>query len=221
MFPPGTLGFKEPVLSPSGDRVAYPRRTGAEQYIWISSLAGGPRERLTNGTGYEDMGAWSPDGTRIAFLRGGDGEGLGAMIAKTSGEATAVKIAAGTGAALPEWSPTDEWVAVKEFDSWRLVSPDGRESRSLGPLPTLHLTFSRDGRTLYGVRNEGDHHFLFSMPVAGGPMKTIGEIPRELAPRMMFNIGMRFSVAPDGKSLLYSTVSNKMSLWMLEGFEKP
>lgn len=91
----------------------------------------------------------------------------------------------------------------------------------MGQMQTRHLTFTRDGKTVYGIRNTGGHHVLFSMAVAGGPMKAIGEIPNEFAPHNYFGIGIRFSVAPDGKSLLYSTFSSKTSLWMLEGFEQP
>jgi TolB protein len=220
MLPAGTAALKEPALSPAGDRVAYGRWTPAEQFIWISSLGGGPPVRLTNGTSYEDMGTWSPDGSQIVYLKGGDGEGLGVMVAKTSGQATPVKLATGTGA-LPEWSPTGEWLAIRDPQGWELISPDGSKSRRLGQIATLHLTFSRDGRTLYGVRTEGDRQVLFSMPVDGGTMKTIGEIPREFAPRIFFPLGIRFSVAPDGKSLLFSTISSKASLWMLEGFNTP
>jgi hypothetical protein len=140
------------------------------------------------------------------------------MMAKTSGQATPVKISAGTGA-LPEWSPTGGWIAVKDPAGWHLVSADGGQNRFLGQISSSYLTFSRDGQTLYGVRSEDDRQLLFSIPAGGGPKKTIGEIPRELAPRMLFNIGMRYSVSPDGKSLLYSTVSTKTSLWMLEGFD--
>jgi len=52
-------------------------------------------------------------------------------------------------------------------------------------------------------------------------MKTIGDAGSEFAPRSYLNPGIRFSVSPDGQSILYPTSSTKTGLWMLEGFEKP
>ena len=104
---------------------------------------------------------------------------------------------------------------------WALISPDGKEKRDLGKIDTPHLTFSRDGKTLYGIRAEGEHQHLFSLTIAGGQMKTIGDVGSEFAPRSYLNPGVRFSVSPDGGSILYPTFSTKTGLWMLEGFEKP
>ncbi len=74
---------------------------------------------------------------------------------------------------------------------------------------------------LYGIRAEGEHQYLFSLAIATGQMKTIGDVGSEFAPRSYLNPGIRFSVSPDGGSILYPTASTKRGLWMLEGFEKP
>jgi hypothetical protein len=36
----------------------------------------------------------------------------------------------------------------------------------------------------------------------------------------MGNRGIRLSISPDGKSLVYATRNVKLNLWMLEGFPK-
>ena len=105
--------------------------------------------------------------------------------------------------------------------TWALISPDGKDKRDLGKIATQHLTFSKDGKTLYGIRAEGDHQYLFSLTIATGQMKTIGDVGSEFAPRSYMNPGVRFSVSPDGQSILYPTFSTKTGLWMLEAFAQP
>ena len=52
-------------------------------------------------------------------------------------------------------------------------------------------------------------------------MKAMGEVGCEFAARSYENPGARFSVSPDGESILYPTFSSKTGLWMLEGFAQP
>lgn len=224
-FSPGTGSrFVNPSLSPDGGRLAVTRILPAGQpAIWIASVAGGTPARLTNDSALEYMAAWSPDGARIVYLREKEGA-ASVMIAKTSGEATPVELARITSLffRLPDWSPTGEWIAYPSAPgSWSLISPDGKEKRELGKIDTPHLAFSTDGKTLYGIRAEGERQYLFSLTIATGQMKTIGDVGSEFAPRSYMNPGIRFSLSPDGGSILYPTASVKTGLWMLEGFEQP
>ena len=41
----------------------------------------------------------------------------------------------------------------------------------------------------------------------------------EFYPASFMDPAVRLSLSPDGKSILFSSVSQKRSLWMLEGFE--
>ena len=59
------------------------------------------------------------------------------------------------------------------------------------------------------------------MTIATGQMKTIGDVGSEFAPRSYLFPVIRFSVSPDGQSVLYPTFSTKTGMWMLEGFEQP
>jgi Tol biopolymer transport system component len=220
-FPPGATNlFMDPVLSPAEDRLAYAHGgIGAVSDIWISSVAGGPPVRLTNATGPERVGAWSPDGSRFVYNSASDGR-RSLMISKTSGQATPVELRPGVLGAISDWSPTGEWITFRDRSGWNLISPDGNSTRALGKINTPNLVFSKDGQMLYGIRGESDHQYLFSLTL-DGRMKTIGDVGAEFAPRSYLTLDIRFSIAPDGKSLLYPTWSTKTSLWMLEGFEKP
>ncbi|GAA3950604.1 serine hydrolase [Actinoplanes auranticolor] len=66
----------EPALAPDGAHVAYVLRTqdaAADRTVtelWVVPTAGGSARRLTAGPA-DTTPVWSPDGTRLAFLRGG------------------------------------------------------------------------------------------------------------------------------------------------------
>jgi serine/threonine protein kinase len=214
--------FMNPALSPDGSRLAVMRipSKGVNQ-IWIASAAGGTPVRLTNDSGIESMAAWSPDSARIVYRQLKEGTNS-VMIAKTSGQATPTELVRDAANPIPDWSPTAEWIVYSSAAGvWSLISPDGKDKRDLGKIATQHLTFSKDGKTLYGIRAEGEHQYLFSWNIASGQMKTIGDVGSEFAPRSYLNPGIRFSVSPDGESVLYPTYSVKTGLWMLEGFDQP
>jgi len=79
--------------------------------------------------------------------------------------------------------------------------------------------FSTDGRQLYGIRRDGDRNPLFSLDVTSGAEKVLGDLGREFAPASSFSPAIRFSMAPDGKSFVYSVATRHSNLWMFEGFQ--
>jgi hypothetical protein len=79
--------------------------------------------------------------------------------------------------------------------------------------------FSGDGKLLYGIRAVGDRNELFSIDIATGAEKVLGNLGKDFRPSSYLNPGIRFSLAPDGKSFVYGVAKSKSNLWMLEGFE--
>jgi Tol biopolymer transport system component len=226
-FPSGTTNlFILPALSPQADRVLYTRGTGGsnDQFNWIASLSGGPPVRLTNAKDViERGGSWSPDGGRIVYWQFRNGT-VSVMVIRTTGDATPVVLCEKTGLPLPEWSPDGEW--IKFFDpragaGWTLSSPDGKNMRSYGEPHTIEMTFSADSKRLYGIRVEPDRRTLFSLDIATKEVKTIGEIGKDFTPSSYSNPGVRLSLSPDGKSILYPATRRTSSLWMMEGFDQP
>jgi dipeptidyl aminopeptidase/acylaminoacyl peptidase len=112
-----------PQLSPDGSHVAFTRvsvdekRTGYETSIWTVVTSGRePPVRMTNGK-HDARPRWSPDGKRIAFVRGGDKDETGkpkpaqiAMLPLAGGEAC-ILTDMPKGAADPVWSPDSKRVA--------------------------------------------------------------------------------------------------------------
>jgi hypothetical protein len=68
---------------------------------------------------------------------------------------------------------------------------------------------------------EPDRRTLFSLDIATKEVKTIGEIGKDFTPSSYSNPGVRLSLSPDGKSILYPATRRTSSLWMMEGFDQP
>jgi Tol biopolymer transport system component len=221
-FAPAVVNaFMDPTLSPEGDRVIYTMgEVGGRYLLYISSASGGAPTRVTNSTdSFEIPGSVSPDGKQLAYLEIAINNSASLMLVKTSGQATPSRLHVNVDGGLPQWSPTGEWITFMDDDGWHLISPDGKTIKNLGKITTSHLTFSLDGKKLYGLREENQHQYLFSMDTAGGPLKTIAEIGKDYAPRTNSSPGYRLSVAPDGTCAIYSIATSKSSLWLFEGFK--
>ena len=146
------------------------------------------------------------------------------MVVNTTGEATPVMLRQGVSNRLPEWSPDGLWISF--FDpadgvGWSVISPDAKTVRSYGESTTVQMTFSADSKKLYGIRVEPDRCILYSLDIQTKEKKIIGDIAKDFTPASYSNPGIRLSLSPDGKSMLYPAIRRSSSLWMLEGFDQP
>jgi Tol biopolymer transport system component len=204
-------------LSPEGDRVIYETTDRQDRSkMWISAVAGGAPVPLTNDTASaEDSGTWSPDGAWFVYLVFRSGR-LDLMKVKTTGQATPVLLKSDVHTELPLWSPAGDVILCGN----ELLTTDGVFIRNLGDHHTRTYAFSHDGKLLYGLRGEGAQELLFSVDVATGTEKVIGDVGRDFAPQCGFSPGIRFSLAPDGKSFVYAAGVIKPNLWLMEGWTR-
>ena len=219
-FPPGTTQwFMGPALSPDADRVIYSRieSSGGGTHLWISAVAGGAPVPVTNdGTFSEFPGSWSTDGNWFTYLALKDGK-LHLLKVKTSGQATPTVVKTDPPSpsdGVPSWSPGGDWILY----AGNLFSPDGKTIRPLGEHHSEANVFSKDGKLVYGMRADHERELLFSVDIATGAEKVIGDVGKDFRPGSFLNPAKRFSLAPDGQSLVYGTAKRQDNLWMLEGF---
>src|SRR5262245_22710608 len=176
---PKALGAIQPRLSPDGSTVAF----SYQGEIWTGPRAGGTMTLLTPSQGLDTEPAWSPDGKRIAFLRGAtvkvvhfpDGKDLPLPKPVSAGGTYAVS--------KLEFSADGKRLlgAFRVGGVYRLAWLD-LESGDLTPLVPVSTYFrfglSPDGQWLVHTANpdqpgeqsgnDGSHTDLWKLP-AGGP----------------------------------------------------
>ncbi|RII14221.1 D-alanyl-D-alanine carboxypeptidase precursor [Streptomyces sp. YIM 130001] len=166
---------EQPTLSPDGTRLVYVLRAADREHdrdnreLWTVPTASGAARRLTRGPA-DTAPAWSPDGTRVAFLRGGDGPAQVWLLPADGGEPEQVtELPLGAGA--PAWSPDGTALAftapVDRQESPRSATPPplvvdrrGHKADGTGLLGTVrsHLhVLDLDGRQVRQV-TDGDWH---------------------------------------------------------------
>ena len=65
-----------------------------------------------------------------------------------------------------------------------------------------------------------EHDLLFRIDVATNAEAVVGDVGREFRPASDDGPAIRFSLAPDGKTFVYSSVRYNQNLWMLRGFAR-
>jgi serine/threonine protein kinase len=212
-------------FSPDGQRIAYSRAGKPGEGVWISTLNGNAPVRLAQEPHgeFQRGPTWSPDGNWIAYftIRGGK---FTVQKARVGGGERPVVLRDGVGS-YPAWSPAGDWIACSGPAGIVLISPDGQNTRALSPRQWLVHGWSKDGKTIYGIRQTGSRRLvLASMDVATGAEKTVSDLgpyPASFAyGSVMGALPLRgFSRAPDGKSFATSIIRPSSDIWLLAGFE--
>jgi dipeptidyl aminopeptidase/acylaminoacyl peptidase/CubicO group peptidase (beta-lactamase class C family) len=132
----------QPALSPDGGRIAYVVRTldadGDRNVdeLWLAGTDGGTPRRLTSGPD-DTAPAWSPEGTRLTFLRSGQITVLDAGGGEPE-QVTDLPLGAGA----PHWSPDGRRLAF--------TAPVDPAGGARGPMVSDGLDYQADGQGMFG-----------------------------------------------------------------------
>ncbi len=155
---------QDPAWSPDGSRLAFAStRDGAHLDIWVADADGSGLTNLTplpDTTGLGESGtepAWSPDGTKIAYVYQGDVWTMDA--ASGAGKVNLTEDPAiATAGQSPAWSPDGSTIAyVRSADIWMMAANGAGKRRvtsTTGSLSTeKNPDWSPDGRRLVYERS--------------------------------------------------------------------
>ncbi len=214
-------------FSPDGARVAYRVESEASPAaIWVSLLGGEAPVRMWTQEGAIQKGpSWSPDGNWIAFYSVYNGKP--AVMKYRVGANRPPELVAETSEGKPvRWSPRGDWIAYRDNNALRIVTPEGREKRTISSTVWETYGWSKDGQWIYGLRVNSKHHLVLGrIELAGGKESQVSDLgPAPPAFDYATYIGefpiRGFSLHPDGKSFLTSVSNGRSQIVLMRGFER-
>ncbi|MHB1326577.1 MAG: S9 family peptidase [Gemmatimonadales bacterium] len=191
-----------PQLSPDGKRVAYSRwwidKTNDRwrQSIWLVESDGTRNRWLLDAGGH----VWSPDGTRLAFVKQGEPTGAQIFVRYMDDEGAITQITrVETGAGNLTWSPDGEWIAytalVREAPAWNSSIP-GKPAGATWTAPPK-IVDRLNYRSDWSGYVDAGYAQVFVVPAGGGT-------PTQLTSGS-WNHG-QLAWSQDGKEILFSSL---------------
>jgi dipeptidyl aminopeptidase/acylaminoacyl peptidase len=175
------------------DREGYLKRFYTHVYLF--DVAAKQAERITTGPFDDSSPAWSPDGTKVAFVsrRAGpdpdrhENSDIYVVDAKAGAEPKPLTTYAGADSGLPSWSPDGQWIAYYQGDDTKfsaygidkvtIVPAGGGEAKVLtGALDrpaSGQIWWTPDGRTLTFVVGDDRIDYVGRTTTAGGAVEKL------------------------------------------------
>jgi Tol biopolymer transport system component len=216
-LPAGTKAITAPVASPDGQRVAFSVWGGDSiASVWIVPITGGAPVKVTPRGSDQTAPAWSPDGRDLVCL---DITGQAQVVVLHVGSQSPPQVVGPSPEGMPAWSPDGQWIAYYSASGIELVTPKGTHYRTIGPLDGDSVAWSADSRTLYTIVSTKDvKHAFTAIDVLTGSSRVLSTFPPDRdfdAPTMP---GERYTLSPDGKSLLVTIDRRAKDIWLLQNF---
>jgi serine/threonine protein kinase len=145
---PGGAGYTRAALSPDEKTIAADRLDPETQSqdLWLIETTRGVTSRLTTNPGHDQMGLWSPDGTRIVYGSTREGETNGTRLKTLTGDVPDERLFTsedGQNRQVTDWSSDGKLIVYARLDpqtKWDLwVLPSTLEPASNERTPTSYL----------------------------------------------------------------------------------
>jgi serine/threonine-protein kinase len=173
VVPAPTRSYRYPRLSPDGQQVAVTIEE-EDSHIWIYNIRRDALTRFTSQGRANLLGAWSPDGTRVAYRSDVDGSPGNLVWQPADGSGPLTRLSTSDHAQTPNsWSPDGQALAFADTrpglrDISVLRLSDGTVQPFLrSPAVEGAPSFSPDGRWLAYVSDESGRNEVYVQPYPG------------------------------------------------------
>jgi TolB protein len=164
----------------ASSKIAYLRGSNGNSEIYVMNVDGSGQRRLTRNTarrGSDSSAAWSPDGRRIAFVRGRRHSGSEIYVVNADGSGQRRLTRNGAGDDFPAWSPDGRKIAFQSYRDGRgkiyLMNADGSGQWRLTRNPSSSPAWSPGGRKIAFVSRRDRNSEIYVMNADGSGVRTL------------------------------------------------